>query len=91
MADITISRPHTRPVAELRDAVDDIAASLERQFGVRSERRGDAVHVEGRGVRARLAVYPDTVHVTATLGLVARPFRRALEAEIQRELDRHVG
>ena len=88
MAHIDITRPHSLGHDGALRAAEDVAARLGREFGLETRRDGDAFHVEGRGVRGRLDAGPDTVRVEATLGLAARPFRRALHREIERELDR---
>lgn len=88
MAHIDISRPHTLGLDGARHAAEAVAARLVEEFGVRSTWAGDTLRVEGHGVKGALVAHPTVVHVTATLGLMARPFRRALHREIERELDR---
>ncbi len=91
MASIDISRVHTLGLDGARRAANDVAARLRRDFGVETRWDGDSVHVEGRGITGRLETTPDTIRVTARLGLAARPFRRALTREIERELARELG
>lgn len=88
MARITVSRPHSLDPDTARRAVDEVAERLRREFGVRTRREGETVWVDGHGVRGRLEATPDALHVEATLGLAARPFRRLLRREIDAELDR---
>ncbi len=91
MADIDLTRPHSLGLDGARRAAADVADRLRREFGVRARWAGDTVHVEGRGVRGRLDAGPDTVRVTASLGLAARPFRRSLRREIERTLERELS
>lgn len=88
MSTISISRPHTLGLDGARQAADDVADRLRREFGVTTRRDGDTVWVEGRGVSGRLAASADEVRVEARLSLTARPFRRLLRREIESELDR---
>ena len=88
MPDIVVSRPNPHGLAAARRAVEAVADRLRRELGLRTERAGDAVLVEGRGVRGRLEASAEAVRVEASLGLRARPFRRLLRREIEAELDR---
>lgn len=88
MADIVLSRSHTLGLDGARRTAEEVAARLRQEFGVTTRRDGDTIHVEGRGVQGRLDAGPDVVRVVASLGLAARPFRRLLQREIERELDR---
>ena len=88
MADIDLTRPHRLGLDGARRAAEAVADRLRREYGVATEWEGDSVRVSGRGVRGRLDARPEVVRVTASLGLAARPFRRALRREIERELDR---
>lgn len=90
MADIVLARPHSLGLAGARQTAEQVASRLRDEFGVSAHWEGDAIHVEGRGVRGRLEAGPDEVRVVASLGLAARPFRRLLRREIERELDRLV-
>ena len=91
MAHIEIVRRHRLGREAARRTAEGIAADLQRRYGVRWGWRGDTLHVESAHVNGALTAGEDVVRVTATLGLTARPFRRALEAEIQGQLDRAVG
>ncbi|MEO0556954.1 MAG: polyhydroxyalkanoic acid system family protein [Bacteroidota bacterium] len=88
MAHINILRAHSLGLDGARQAAEAVAARLVAEFGVRTSWTGDILRVEGRGVKGALEAQPTVVRVTASLGLVARPFRRALHREIVRELDR---
>ncbi len=88
MSTISISRSHSLGLDGARQAADDVAERLSREYGLATRRDGDTVWVEGRGIKGRLDATADQVHVQARLGLTARPFRRLLHREIETELDR---
>lgn len=88
MPHIDISRIHSLGLDGARRAAEAIAERLVAEFGVRFSWIGDTLHVEGRGVRGALEATPSVVRVTASLGLMARPFKASLRREIERELDR---
>ncbi|MEM1116061.1 MAG: polyhydroxyalkanoic acid system family protein [Bacteroidota bacterium] len=90
MPHILLTRPHDLGLDGARRTAQDVAARLRREFGVTTVSDGDTIHVEGRGVQGRLDAGPEEVRIEATLSLAARPFRRALTREIERELDRLV-
>ena len=91
MPHIELSRPHRLGRAGARRAAEAVAEDLERRFGLRWAWEGETLRLDGRGVRGALTATEDTVHVAADLAFSARPFRRALEAEIARELDRRTA
>lgn len=88
MSAIHVIRPHTLGLEGARRAADDVAARLRSELGIAAEWQGDVLHVHGHGVTGRLTATPVAVDVQATLSLAARPFRRLLLREIERELDR---
>ncbi|OZC02207.1 polyhydroxyalkanoic acid system family protein [Rubricoccus marinus] len=88
MPDIDLTRPHTLGRDGARRAADAVAARLKDEYRIRSEWSGDQLRVRGAGVKGELAVGEHDVRVTASLGLLARPFRNQLHREIERELDR---
>ena len=91
MPDIDITRSHTLGPDDARRAVDAVAARLRDEYRVRSEWVGDRMRVSGKGVRAELMLLDAAVRVTASLGLLARPFRNQLRQEIEKELDRSLS
>ncbi|MEL6616554.1 MAG: polyhydroxyalkanoic acid system family protein, partial [Bacteroidota bacterium] len=86
--DIDITRSHTLDREGARRAATDVAERLKREFRVRSEWTGDRLRVSGSGIRGELTLLDAAVRVTASLGLLARPFRNQLRQEIEKELDR---
>ena len=91
MAHIDLVRPHALGLAGARRAAEAVALDLEREHGLRPTWEGDTLRVDGPGVHGTLTAGPDAVRVVVRLGLAMRPFRRALQAEIERQLDAAVG
>ena len=84
----TSPAPTPSAPAGARKAADAVAERLRAEYGVRSQWKGDTLHVTGRGIGGRLDAGPGTVRVTAKLSLLARAFAGPLRREIERELDR---
>ena len=91
MPDIDVTRTHALGLAGARQTASEVAAHLGAEYGVRPRWDGDVLRVKGRGFSGALEATESAVRVTATLGLLMRPFRSAIQAEIERHLDRHVG
>ena len=85
--DIDLTRHHSLGSEGARRAADAVAARLRDEYRVRSEWSGDRLRVRGAGIKGELTVGERDVRVTASLGLLARPFRNQLHQEIERELD----
>jgi putative polyhydroxyalkanoate system protein len=85
-----IRRTHSLGLKEARKRADRIAADLADQFSVRTAWQGDALHVEGNGVRGQLHVEEQHVEIDITLGLALRlmeaPIRSVIEKAIDDEL-----
>jgi putative polyhydroxyalkanoate system protein len=85
-----IRRSHSLGLKEARKRADRIAADLTDQFSLRAAWQGDALHVEGNGVRGQLQVDEEHVEVVITLGLALRlmeaPIRSVIEKAIDDEL-----
>ncbi|HIG73381.1 MAG TPA: hypothetical protein EYQ24_02005 [Bacteroidetes bacterium] len=86
--DIDVSRSHTLGLDGARRAADAVGRQLREDLGATTEWSGDALRVRGRGVKGEIAVSDAVVRVTASLGLLARPFRNTLQREIEQQLDR---
>ncbi|GAB3273952.1 polyhydroxyalkanoic acid system family protein [Parahaliea aestuarii] len=90
MAGFRLTKAYTMPRDELREAAEGLAARLEQQHGVRSSWRGDSVRIKGSGVDGELSFEDGVVDVSVRLGLLASPFKKMLQAEVQRYLDEHI-
>lgn len=85
-----IRRSHNLGLEEARHRADLIAADLQQQFSLRSQWRGDALHVQGNGVSGQLKVDEQNIELEVRLGfalkLMEGPIRSAIEKTIDEEL-----
>lgn len=90
MAGFRITKPYTMPRDEVREAAQGLAASLEREHGVRSRWEGDSVTIRGAGVDGRMSFHDGLIDVSVRLGLLASMFESVIRDEVQSYLDEHV-
>ena len=90
MAGFRLTKPYTMPKEDVREAAQGLAASLEREHGVRSRWEGDSVRIKGAGVDGHMSFHDGMIDVSVKLGLLASMFERPLRDEVQRYLDTHV-
>jgi putative polyhydroxyalkanoate system protein len=87
---LRIQRTHHLGIEEARVRANRIAADLERQFSLRSQWQGDALHVRGNGITGSLTVEEERFELVVKLGfalkLMEGPIRSAIEAMIDEEL-----
>ncbi len=85
-----IRRSHNLGLEEARNRADLIAADLHQQFSLRSDWKGDALHVRGNGVTGQLRVDEQNIELDVRLGfalkLMEAPIRSAIERMIDEEL-----
>jgi len=86
MSAIDIRHAHTLSTEQARTAVGQLADSLSQRFDVACEWRGDALHFSRPGVDGRIALEPQQLHVTASLGFLFSALRGTIESEIRRVL-----
>jgi putative polyhydroxyalkanoate system protein len=90
MAEFRLTKPYTMSKDEVREAAEGLAASLERQHGVRSRWEGDSVRIKGSGVDGLMSFHDGLIDVSVRLGLLASMFEPVLKEEVKRYLDDHV-
>ena len=90
MADIEITRPHCLDKQARESAIAELADFLEG-FASRLDREGDTLSFSGKGFTGTVVVSHDSVTGRVKLGMLAKPFRKQLEAEINRHLDTQLG
>jgi putative polyhydroxyalkanoate system protein len=90
MADIDIKRRHKLSRAARETAVNELVAFLDG-FASSVSREGSTLSFSGKGFTGTVMVSDDEVTGYVTLGLLAKPFRKQLEAEINRHLDTRLG
>lgn len=91
MPKIDIRRPHALPLDQARAVVDKVAARMREKFDMQSQWQGDTLRFSRSGVTGGIAVEPESVHVTAELGLMLSPLKGMVEQEIRRKLDEYFG
>jgi putative polyhydroxyalkanoate system protein len=91
MAGFRLTKQYTMTRDEVRTAAEGLAASLEREHGVRSRWDGDTVRITGAGVNGEMSFADGIIDVSVRLGLLASMFEPVLRSEVQRYLDTHVS
>jgi putative polyhydroxyalkanoate system protein len=82
-----IRRSHSLGLEEARKRADRIAADLEEQFSLRTDWRGDALHVQGNGVHGQLQVDERHVEIHITLGLALKLMEAPIRSFIEKTID----
>ena len=90
MADIEITRSHCLDEQARESAIAELADFLEG-FASRLDREGDTLSFSGKGFIGTVVVSHDSVTGRVKLGMLAKPFRKQLEAEMNRHLDTRLG
>lgn len=90
MAEFRLKKRYTMSKKEVRKAAEGLAASLEREHGVRSRWEGDTVRITGAGVNGQMSFHDGMIDVSVRLGLLASMFEPVLRSEVQRYLDDYV-
>ena len=87
MADIDIRRSHGVTLEDARETARRIATDLEQRFGLRGEWDGDTFRFQRSGASGFLAVGPQDVHLSVTLGLLLKAMRESIERAAVHKLD----
>ena len=88
MARIIVERNHSLGRDAARVKAEQLAAKLERDFGVRCEWQGDVLEVRRSGADGRIEVEEDRVRVLLNLGLLMSAMGASVQAQIGRALDK---
>ena len=88
MARIIVERNHSLGRDAARVKAEQLAAKLERDFGVRCEGQGDVLEVRRSGADGRIEVEEDRVRVLLNLGLLMSAMGASVQAQIERALDK---
>lgn len=87
MADIDIRRMHNKTPEEARRIAQEVADRLSGKFDTEVRWQGDHLVFERTGLSGKLEVMPDHVRIQADLGLLLRPLKGRIVAEVERFLD----
>lgn len=89
---ISLKKAHSRPEAEVRGLVDELATSLKQRYDV------DTVWIDDRTVKihhsrmsGKLILQPNMVSIEVKLGLLAGAFKNKIESELRKSLDEKLG
>lgn len=86
---LSLTRPHDTDADTLRRRVDAMQSRLQTRYGARTEwESASTLSIGAPGVRGRLALSDEDVHIDLELSPVLLPLRRRIERELGRELDR---
>ncbi len=88
MARIIVERNHSLGRDAARVKAEQLAAKLERDFGVRCEWQGHVLEVRRSGADGRIEVEEDRVRVLLNLGLLMSAMGASVQAQIERALDK---
>lgn len=91
MSIVNIHRAHDLSQASCEEALDDLEAYLSADLHAKVSRFGNRLTFSGPGYDGSVVIEPGSASGQIKLGLLARPFRRQLEMEINRHLDARLG
>ncbi len=91
MAGIDISHPHSLPKDKARTAIEAVAQKLSERFDMKYDWSGDTLNFNRSGVDGKIALLPESLHVTAKLGFLLSAMQGPIESEIRRVLQEKFG
>lgn len=91
MSTVEIRREHTLEAGACQHARVELAEFLRDQMGAIVHEGGEQLAFEGKGFSGTVIIAPGLAACSIKLGLLARPFKRQLESEINRQLDARLG
>lgn len=86
MASIDILHDHSKTPKQARKAVEDVAKKLSERFDMDYGWDGDTLNFSRSGVDGHIALLPQQLHVTASLGFLLSAMKGPIESEIRRVL-----
>jgi putative polyhydroxyalkanoate system protein len=91
VASITIQRRHRLGLAQARERVGELAHALEQDLEATWQWQGDELRFERAGASGCVRVDEERLDVEVKLGLLLRPFRERIAAQISDRLDSLIG
>jgi putative polyhydroxyalkanoate system protein len=91
MSTVEIRRKHDLDADACRHAREELAQFLREQMGASVQQGGEQLAFAGKGFNGSVTIAPGLACCNIKLGLLARPFKRQLETEINRQLDARLG
>lgn len=87
MSVIDIHRKHSLDKTQAREAAETLAKDLSSKFDVNYEWEGDLLRFKRSGVKGKLEILEQELHLHLELGLMLRAFKPRIEKEIHSQLD----
>ncbi|MEP7042111.1 MAG: polyhydroxyalkanoic acid system family protein [Dokdonella sp.] len=91
MAVIDIRRSHTSSLKNAKVAVEKVAKSIAKQYGIEHHWTGNDLHFDRSGVKGQIKVAKEEIHVRVELGFLMGALKPVIEREIERQLDEYVA
>jgi len=91
MSTVEIRRDHDLSAEACQRARDELAQFLREHLGATVNQDDEQMAFEGKGFSGNVTIAPGLAACSIKLGLLARPFKRQLESEINRQLDARLG
>lgn len=91
MADIRIAQAHALTPAQARQAAQDLADQLAREYQVETEWDGDTMRFEHSAVTGTLALAPAEARLELTLGGLYKAFAPVLEQKLAAKMGKMFG
>mgnify|MGYP001067292743 CR=1 FL=1 len=91
MASITIHRRHSLGLEQARGLVGELAQSLEEDLNATWRWQGDELRFERAGASGLVRIADDLLDVEVKLGVLLRPLRATIAAQINERLDSLLG
>ena len=88
MSRIDITKKHTRTLSDGRKAIERVAKSIAKRFDIEYGWDGDTMKFERSGVHGQIILTKTTVRVFAHLSFLLMPLKGAVEAEIEKQLEK---
>ena len=87
MAHVSVTQHHHKPGNEVRAIVEEVTDHLKQRHGIRHEWQNDRqLTFRGRGITGTLTIDDEAVHIELELGMLLRPLRSRIEAELRQEM-----
>lgn len=91
MTTISMQRAHHLTHDDAIKAADKVVAGLAQKYGIRSQWRGDTLHIDGSGVTGTLEVTPQNLALNLTLGIMVAMFKGVIVSTIEEKLGEVLG
>jgi putative polyhydroxyalkanoate system protein len=91
MPTIDIRRSHGGNLKDAKAAIERVAKAIGKEYGIAHQWDGNEMTFTRSGVKGRIHIAGDDVHVHAELGMLVGAMKSTIEREIRRRLDDEFG